>query len=173
MWSKVARAPALALLLAAGATAGYTFSRSDPPVLPVVEAAEKRFKPASPTLAGTWVNELGSKMFINPPNDSGQFTGSYLTAVSAAQKPIRESPLVGAQHDPKGAEESTFGFVVNWSFSDSIAAFAGQRFVDAEGKETLETTWLLRQKVGSHGEDWEATGVGRNVFTRDPRDSLA
>ncbi|XP_053264527.1 avidin-like [Podarcis raffonei] len=170
MWSKVARAPALALLLAAGATAGFTYSRSDPPVLPVVEAAEKRFKPSSPaqsSLAGTWVNELGSKMVLNPPDDSGQFTGSYLTAVSAAQKPIRVSPLVGAQHDPKGAEEEyTFGFLVNWSFSDSIAAFAGQRFVDAEGKETLETTWLLRQKVESHGDDWEATRVGRNVFTR-------
>ncbi|XP_033020673.1 avidin-like [Lacerta agilis] len=169
MWSKVARPPVLALLLAAGAsaTAGFTCSRSDSPVLPVVEAAEKRFKPASPTLAGTWVNELGSKMVLNPPDDSGQFTGSYLTAVSAAQKPIQVSPLVGAQHDPKGAEEEyTFGFLVNWSFSDSIAAFAGQRFVDDEGKETLETTWLLRQKVESHGDDWEATRVGRNVFTR-------
>ncbi|XP_061468493.1 avidin-like [Rhineura floridana] len=163
MWRNMTRAPALALLgslLAAAATASSSGSQ----ILPVVEAAaEKRRKGI---LAGTWVNELGSKMVLNPPNEAGQFSGSYLTAVSAAEKRIQASPLFGVQHDPKEQEQPTFGFAVKWTFSDSTAAFVGQRFVDASGKESLETMWLLREEAKSPEDDWKATRIGRNVFTR-------
>lgn len=40
---------------------------------------------------------------------------------------------------------------------DATTAFVGQCFVDAGGKETLTTMWLLREAVGSLEEDWKAT----------------
>ncbi|XP_007445321.3 avidin-like, partial [Python bivittatus] len=119
------------------------------------------------TLAGIWVNELGSKMVLEPPNAKGEFSGSYLTAVSAAQKPILKSPLVGVQHDPSKEDQPTFGFTVNWAFSDSTTVFVGQRFVDSKGEETLETMWLLREEMDSAGDNWKATRVGTNVFRRE------
>lgn len=40
---------------------------------------------------------------------------------------------------------------------DSTTAFVGQCFVDHRGKETLETTWLLREEVPSRKDTWKAT----------------
>ncbi|KAL8204154.1 UNVERIFIED_CONTAM: hypothetical protein K2H54_068375 [Gekko kuhli] len=131
-------------------------------LLPVVEAAGK---PRQAPLTGTWENDLGSRMVIRPPDDAGAFTGTYYTAVAASEKPIRESPLYGALH-LEDQPEPTFGFTVKWTFSDSTAVFVGQRFVDAKGKEALETTWMLREQVDSRQDDWKATRVGKNVFRR-------
>ncbi|XP_077202790.1 avidin-like [Paroedura picta] len=132
-------------------------------LLPVVEAAAK---PRQAALTGTWQNELGSTMVLGAPDAAGAFRGTYKTAVAASKKPIQESPLFGTQHLADHLEQPTFGFAVNWTFSDSTAVFVGQHFVDAKGKETLETTWLLREQAESRGEDWKATRVGRNIFTR-------
>ncbi|XP_025970554.1 avidin-like [Dromaius novaehollandiae] len=117
-------------------------------------------------LTGWWENDLGSQMHIFSVNSQGDFRGEYHTAVSSAQKPIKPSPLHGSQHlDEDG--QCTFGFTVNWKrFSDSTAVFVGQRFVDASKQEVLQTAWLLREKVDSLQDDWKATRVGRNVFTR-------
>lgn len=41
--------------------------------------------------------------------------------------------------------------------AESTTVFAGQCFVDADGQETLETTWLLRQEAAAHADDWKAT----------------
>ncbi|XP_054843265.1 avidin-like [Eublepharis macularius] len=118
------------------------------------------------TIAGTWVNDLGSRVVFSAADNSGAFSGSYLTAVSASDNAIQESPLHGVQHDPGRRAQPTLGFVVHWTFSASTTAFAGQCFVDAAGEETLETLWLLREEVPSRADDWKATRVGRNVFTR-------
>ncbi|XP_048359571.1 avidin-like isoform X2 [Sphaerodactylus townsendi] len=131
------------------------------------EAPSKNKQPAPPcTLSGTWVNDLGSRMVISAANAAGVFSGSYLTAVSSANQAIAESALQGAQHDPAQDAQPTFAFTVRWAFSDSATAFVGQCFVDQHGEETLETLWLLRQNVPSRSEDWKATRVGKNVFTR-------
>nr|XP_008120950.1 PREDICTED: avidin-like [Anolis carolinensis] len=114
-------------------------------------------------LEGTWVNELGSRMSISALDGEGRFSGSYLTGVTASQNPIRTSGLTGAQR--QGAQP-TFGFTVLWSFSDSMTVFVGQCFVSESGEETLETSWLLRETVPSHSEDWKATRVGTNTFLR-------
>uniref|UniRef100_A0A8C3FF46 Avidin n=1 Tax=Chrysemys picta bellii TaxID=8478 RepID=A0A8C3FF46_CHRPI len=107
-------------------------------------------------LTGTWQNDLGSNMTISAVNEAGQFYGSYLTTVSAAEKPILVSPLNGSQHiDDMG--QPTFGFTVTWSFSDSTTVFVGQCFVDDHGEETLQTMWLLREKVKSAEDNWKAT----------------
>ncbi|NXF42012.1 AVID protein, partial [Nyctibius bracteatus] len=84
------------------------------------------------------------------------FTGTYYTAVSATQKKILPSPLVGSQHLPNQKNNPTFGFTVNWSFSDSTTVFTGQCFVD-KGREVLKTMWLLRSRVDDAKDDWKAT----------------
>ncbi|NXF40635.1 AVID protein, partial [Nyctibius bracteatus] len=108
-------------------------------------------------LTGWWKNDLGSKMHVSAVDSQGNFSGEYYTAVSATQKPIKPSPLIGSQHlDEDG--QCTFGFTVNWKkFSDSTAVFVGQCFAGDDGKEVLQTSWLLREKVDSLPSDWKAT----------------
>ncbi|CAM4557634.1 unnamed protein product [Caretta caretta] len=109
-------------------------------------------------LTGDWQNDLGSNMTISAVNGAGQFSGLYLTAVSATEKPILVSPLNGSQH-VDNLEQPTFGFTVKWSFSDSTTVFVGQCFTDDHGKETLQTMWLLRDKAKSMDDNWNATTV--------------
>ncbi|XP_061333130.1 avidin-like [Pezoporus flaviventris] len=116
-------------------------------------------------LIGWWENDLGSKMLVDKVDSHGIFSGEYYTAVSSTQKPIEPSPLFGTQHlDEDGL--CTFGFTVNWKFSDSTAVFVGQRFGEDRGEEVLQTSWMLREKVDSQRNDWKATRVGRNTFKR-------
>ncbi|NWI71511.1 AVID protein, partial [Todus mexicanus] len=108
-------------------------------------------------LTGQWINDLGSKMTIGSVNEKGNFAGSYLTAVSATTNKIQVSPLQGSQHRTNQKNHPTFGFTVNWSFSDSVTVFTGQCFVDEQGNEVLKTMWLLRSSVDSIKDDWKAT----------------
>ncbi|KFO89742.1 Avidin, partial [Buceros rhinoceros silvestris] len=81
------------------------------------------------------------------------------TAVTATNNKILESPLQGSQHSTNQKSHPTFGFTVNWSFSDSVTVFTGQCFcfVDEDGEEILKTMWLLRSQVDSMKDDWKAT----------------
>ncbi|XP_068782162.1 avidin-like [Struthio camelus] len=117
-------------------------------------------------LQGLWRNELGSNMTLSALDAAGAFIGSYHTAVAATNKRILVSPLKGVQQHPSAKGQVTFGFTVQWQFADSITVFVGQCFVDQRGKETLETTWLLREEVPSRRDSWRATRIGTNVFTR-------
>ncbi|XP_010124492.1 PREDICTED: avidin-like [Chlamydotis macqueenii] len=118
-------------------------------------------------LSGLWRNEQDSLMEISAVRGDGDFQGKYLTQVTLTGGCARVSPLKGAQQQPGEGGWPTFAFTVRWDkFSNATTAFAGQCFVDAGGKETLTTMWLLREAVGSLEEDWKATRVGRNIFTR-------
>ena len=114
-------------------------------------------------LSGTWKNELGSTMTITSVEEGGVFSGSYQTGVTATANRILPSPLSGIQQK---ADQPNFGLTVYWTFSKTITVFSGQCFVDSNGKEVLKTTWLLRDQVASEKEDWRATRIGTNVFTR-------
>ncbi|XP_068522101.1 avidin-like [Anas acuta] len=116
-------------------------------------------------LTGSWTNDLGSNMTIMAVNNNGEFAGTFHTAVMTTTKEIKASPLVGIQHIKT---QPTFGFTVNWNFTDSTAVFTGQCFVDTDGKETLKTMWLLQSHANSIKEDWNATTVGTDTFTRRP-----
>ncbi|KAM6391732.1 avidin-like isoform 1-T1 [Rhynochetos jubatus] len=118
-------------------------------------------------LGGLWRNEQDSLMEISAVRDNGDFQGKYLTRVTLTGGCAHASPLIGAQQQPGEGGWPTFAFSVRWDkFSNATTAFAGQCFVDKGGKETLTTTWLLREAVASLEEEWKATRVGRNVFTR-------
>ncbi|NXT30791.1 AVID protein, partial [Pelecanoides urinatrix] len=107
-------------------------------------------------LSGWWENELGSRMHTSTVDSQGDFSGEYHSAASSAQKPIEPSPLVGSQHFDKDGQ-CTFGFTINWKFSNSTAVFVSQCFAGAGREEVLQTTWLLREKVNSLPSNWKAT----------------
>ncbi|XP_039946691.1 avidin-like [Hirundo rustica] len=118
-------------------------------------------------LNGLWRNDQDSLMEISTLRDNGDFQGQYLTRVTLSGDCAQISPLRGAQQQLGEEGWPTFAFTVRWDkFSNATTAFVGQCFVDAGGKETLSTMWLLREAAGSLEEDWKATRVGRNVFTR-------
>ncbi|KAF1540839.1 Avidin, partial [Eudyptes schlegeli] len=109
-------------------------------------------------LSGLWRNEQDSLMEILAVRDDGDFQGKYLTRVTLASSCACASPLKGAQQQPSEGGWPTFAFTVLWDkFSNASTAFAGQCFMDAGGKETPTTTWLLHKAVGSLEEDWKAT----------------
>ncbi|NWI69009.1 AVID protein, partial [Todus mexicanus] len=109
-------------------------------------------------LSGLWRNEQDSLMEISAVGNGGDFQGRYLTRVTLAGGCARISPLKGAQQPPGEGGWPTFAFTVRWDkFSNATTAFTGQCFVDTSGKETLTTTWLLREPVASLEEDWKAT----------------
>ncbi|KAM6111530.1 avidin-like [Phoenicopterus ruber ruber] len=119
-------------------------------------------------LTGCWINDLGSNMIIAAMNRKGNFTRSYHTAVTASTNEIQVSLLQRSQHCTNQKSQTTFGFTINWSFSDSVTVFTGQRFMDKEGKEVLKTTLLLRSHMDSIKNDWKANVsplVSNNVFT--------
>ncbi|XP_065454634.1 avidin-like isoform X3 [Chrysemys picta bellii] len=121
-------------------------------------------------LSGSWRSRLGCKMVVSELSEAGAFSGSYLSAAMAPRADLLSSRLHGIQHSASQKEQPTFGFTVKWQFSesppDSMSVFVGQCFMDDQGEETLQTTWLLREEVGSPSANWEATRVGTNVFTR-------
>ncbi|NWI85513.1 AVID protein, partial [Pitta sordida] len=104
-------------------------------------------------LVGSWKNDLGSNMTIEAMDEICNFRGIYYTAVANSPNPIRKSPLLGSQQHHK---QPTFGFTVNWSFSESTTVFTGQCFVE-NGKEVLKTMWLLRSYAKDIQNDWNAT----------------
>ncbi|KAG9468217.1 hypothetical protein GDO78_023224 [Eleutherodactylus coqui] len=113
-------------------------------------------------LAGQWKNNLGSNMTISVLSD-GMLSGSYLTSVSTTNKTIVESPLVGYQ---QLNGHPTFGFTVQWAFSNSITVFTGQCYRDESGKLFLKTMWLLRSESEEIKDDWAKTRVGYNIFEK-------
>ncbi|XP_051660391.1 avidin-like [Manacus candei] len=117
-------------------------------------------------LTGNWTNDLGSNMTILAVDEKGNFAGLYNTSVADHPNKIQQSPLVGFLHLTNPIDQPTFGFTVNWTFSDSITVFTGQCFLDKDGKETLKTMWLLRSRMDNIENDWKATRVGTNIFTR-------
>ncbi|KAM4053806.1 avidin-like [Anomaloglossus baeobatrachus] len=111
-------------------------------------------------LEGQWMNDLQSNMTIPRVYPNGQFTGTYLTAVSTTNKTIMESPLIGFQQ-LNGSP--TFGFTVKWAFTDSITVFTGQCFTE-NGQPILQTMWLLRSESVHIKDYWQQTRVGSDLF---------
>ncbi|OCT98617.1 avidin [Xenopus laevis] len=114
-------------------------------------------------LQGQWRNNLGSNLTVNSVTKGGRFTGAYMTAVSSVDAKIVESALTGFW---KPSEQPIFGFAVKWAFSDSLTVWAGQCFLNDQKEEILHTTWLLRSKQDNEQDNWKATRIGVDVFTR-------
>ncbi|NXV96449.1 AVID protein, partial [Calonectris borealis] len=116
----------------------------------------RKSPPLQCMLIGRWINDLGSNMTIMAVNGKGDFTRSYHTVVMASTNKVQVSLLQGSQHPTNQKSQHTFGFTINWRFSDSVTVFTGQCFVDEEGKEVLKTMWLLWSRMDSIKNDWKA-----------------
>jgi hypothetical protein len=116
-------------------------------------------------LEGTWHNELGSTMVIEQVRDGG-FTGSYSTAVSPTGSTEGSFELVGRTDADSGGE--AVAFLVCWqndtSSRHSVTAWSGQA-QRINGQDQITAMWLLTLET-SPEQDWYATHVGHDVFTR-------
>lgn len=123
------------------------------------------FKGKAMNLEGTWHNELGSIMGINAVRN-GAFTGTYTTAVSSAHCSQGGFQLVGQTDADSGGE--AVAFVVCWqndvSNCRSVTAWSGQA-QNINGEDQITAIWLLTVET-SPEQDWYATHIGHDVFTR-------
>jgi hypothetical protein len=108
------------------------------------------------------------QLAVNGPS----ITGTYVTAVGDASGTYL---LVGRTET--GAEASqSIAFVVCWQNdagnSDSCTAWSGQLQPDANGNDSIATTWLLTADT-SAGDNWNSTLVGQDFFRRDPPGKVA
>ena len=116
-------------------------------------------------ITGRWINKLGSELDIDHLQ-TGLLRGVYYTAVSSARGKLPGHDIVGTL--PYNKPGSSFAFSVTWQNGSSTTVWTGQCLV-CNGKETLETSWLLRSVVDSCIDKWKSTRVGKNVFERKPR----
>jgi avidin family protein len=119
--------------------------------------------PPNPALEGKWCNELGSNMELSVNGDD--ITGKYVTAVGDADGyyEIRGRRII----ENDGSQ--VIGFVVAYKNakhgnSHSVATWSGQLQI-IDGQETITTLWLLTRKTAPK-DNWTATQVNKNVFTR-------
>ena len=117
--------------------------------------------------SGVWYNELGSKMTLN--GSGGALSGVYQTAVGYASG---QYTLTGRYNTTPSSGGQALSWAVAWQNAylnaHSATAWSGQYQVDpATGQEEIYTLWLLASETPSD-EDWGATQVGQDTFTRSP-----
>ncbi len=113
-------------------------------------------------VSGIWYNELGSKMILRAGKSS--ITGTYITHGGEASNRFN---LLGKINDPADYS-AAIGWVVIWKNEfktmESVTCWSGQ--VQAfTGIDKIVTTWLLTTEI-EMGDDWNATLIGKDVFTR-------
>ena len=120
------------------------------------------------SLEGTWYNELGSTMQIEPLAGDGSLSGSYETAVSSSGCAQGAFSLAGRTDVDRGGQ--TVGFSVCWlnqgSECNSSTSWSGQ-YQTVNGEEQITALWLLTQATPP-ASDWASTLVGQDLFTRQP-----
>lgn len=117
-------------------------------------------------LAGTWYNELGSKIELVVRND-GTIEGVYEVVPGGV---VNIYKAVGAADMSAFEGNRSFGFVVSWNNNyqnqHSITAWSGQ-YRRIDGEEVLTATWLLTRETRPQ-DGWASTLVGSDVFKRTP-----
>lgn len=116
-------------------------------------------------LDGRWYNELGSLMELRA--DGALIQGRYTTSVGASGT----YQLRGGCDTSPRSESQSLGFVVVWNNdvqknAHSVTTWSGQYQV-IHGQEMLTTLWLLTSETEA-SQNWQATNVGEDVFTRTP-----
>ncbi|HEU0015154.1 MAG TPA: avidin/streptavidin family protein [Longimicrobium sp.] len=107
---------------------------------------------------GIWYNELGSVMTLT--SDGTSLSGTYVTPVGEANGTYTLTGSVNTDTDP------ALGWVVLWNNnsgdSNSVTTWCGQYYSE---QEVIIAMWLLRSEM-SEGQNWAATQVGEDIFTR-------
>jgi len=114
--------------------------------------------------SGIWYNELGSQMQLNVSGNN--VWGWYYSAVGKA---VETYPLSGQINTQPFPSSTALGWAVAWtnSYSNahSVTAWSGQ-YQTIDSEEEIIAFWLLTDEMSDPNDDWEATQVGRDVFTR-------
>jgi hypothetical protein len=113
--------------------------------------------------SGIWYNELGSQMELNVSGNN--VWGWYYSAVGVAQYTY---PLAGEINTQPYPYSQVLGWAVAWTNAyqnaHSVTAWSGQ-YQTIDGQEEIIAFWLLTSETPEL-QDWEATLIGRDVFTR-------
>lgn len=123
------------------------------------------------SISGTWYNELGSVMTINA-NSDGTLSGTYCSTVGEAQATYQ---LIGSYDLSPSSGGQSAGWTVTWlnqyGNSHSTTSWTGQYQTDPKtGDEEIYTFWMLVTEK-SPSQDWAATNVGQDTFTRNQPDA--
>lgn len=122
-------------------------------------------------ISGTWYNELGSTMSITA-NSDGSLSGTYCSAVGDARY---EYSLSGRYDTAPASGGLSAGWTVAWLNSygnaHSTTSWTGQYQTDPNsGNEEIYTFWFLVSE-SPPSQDWSATNVGQDTFTRNAPDA--
>ena len=113
--------------------------------------------------SGLWYNELGSMMQLNV--SGGNVWGWYYSAVGTAKATY---PLSGQINPQPYPFSQVLGWAVAWTNAyanaHSSTSWSGQ-YQTVENQEEIVAFWLLTSETQEQ-DDWEATLVGKDVFTR-------
>jgi hypothetical protein len=116
------------------------------------------------SIAGTWYNELGSQMDI--VLSGANITGAYWTAVGNASGRYDLVGQIDTTMPSPGGQ--AVGWTVVWNnasgTSNSVTTWSGQYQTEG-GPDEIVAFWLLTTEEAD-ADDWAATRVGKNVFTR-------
>ncbi len=113
--------------------------------------------------SGLWYNELGSQMQLNISGNN--VWGWYYSAVGTAQFTYLLTGQINTQPYPFS---QVLGWAVAWTNAyqnaHSVTAWSGQ-YQTIDGEEEIVAFWLLTSEMPEQ-DDWEATLIGQDVFTR-------
>jgi hypothetical protein len=113
--------------------------------------------------SGLWYNELGSMMQLNV--SGGNVWGWYYSAVGTAKATY---PLSGQINPQPYPFSQVLGWAVAWTNAyanaHSSTSWSGQ-YQTVDNQEEIVAFWLLTSETQEQ-DDWEATLVGKDVFTR-------
>ncbi|MEU8865676.1 avidin/streptavidin family protein [Streptomyces umbrinus] len=118
------------------------------------------------SISGDWYNEFGSHLRITT-DPTGCIRGTYISATGHA---VGARPLVGRYDTAAVPGHGTpLGRTVAWrngrTDAGPVTRWNGQYHED--GGERISVTWLLTASA-SAANAWEATAVGRDIYTREP-----
>jgi hypothetical protein len=113
--------------------------------------------------SGLWYNELGSMMQLNVSGSN--VWGWYYSAVGTAKATYPLSGQINTQPYPFS---QVLGWAVAWTNAyanaHSSTSWSGQ-YQTVDGQEEIVAFWLLTSETQEQ-DDWEATLVGKDLFTR-------
>ena len=113
--------------------------------------------------SGLWYNELGSQMQLNISGNN--VWGWYYSAVGLAKFTYPLTGQINYQPQPFG---QVLGWAVAWNNgyqnAHSVTAWSGQ-YQTIDDQEEIIAFWLLTNETPEQ-QDWEATRIGQDVFTR-------
>jgi Avidin family len=121
-------------------------------------------------LTGTWKNELNSIMVLKENSDHS-IIGKYL---SFAGKDPHPRALAGRTHAPKTGEKQMLSFSVCFEIEDpapgnghfAVGAWSGWLKKTNEGKEIVDTFWVLSSSKLDPKDEWSSHLVGEDIFEK-------